>query len=355
MKRSSLLLLTAALLLSAACKSESRPDAAANANTSSADLVSTPGASGQPGAQPTPPPGTVEVNTSTLTKDVERNPEDLTARYNLGTAYLVEGKPLEAAEQFKYVAEKKPDDADALDKLGMAYTSANRFDEAADAYRRALRRQPQSAYLHQALADVYEKLGKTAEAAAERAEFQRLDPNVRAKTLLAAGRFKEAADEARKVSPANAETHYVRGNALLNLKQPAEALASYQQSIKLNPKYADAYFQSGNAYDQMNQQEAAAKAFQAAARLNPKDADAFYNLGNTYNKLNRPKEAAEAFAQAVRLRPEDAEARVRLAVAQLRQGNTAAAREQQEALKKLDPGAAAQLQQAIEQGVPKAP
>ena len=81
-----------------------------------------------------------------------------------------------------------------------------------------------------------------------------------------------------------------------------------------------------------------------------KDADAFYNLGNTYNKLNRPKEAAEAFAQAVRLRPNDAEARVRLAVAQLKQGNTAAAREQQQALQKLDPEAAKQLQQAIEQG-----
>jgi len=202
---------------------------------------------------------------------------------------------------------------------------------------------------------VYEKAGKSAEAAAERAQFQKLDPNVRAKALLGAGKFEEAAAEARKVSPANAETHYTLGNALHKLNQPNEALASFREAIKLNPKYADAYFQMGNVYDRLNQQEEAAKAFQTAARLNPKDADAFYNLGNTYNKLNRPKEAAEAFAQAVRLRPDDAEARVRLAVAQLKQGNAAAAREQQEALKSLDPGAAKQLQQAIEQSVPKTP
>ena len=348
MKRSSLLLLTAALLLSAACRSESRPDASAN-------VSATPGAPAADAA-PTPlPPGTVEVTAATLQKDVEQNPEDLTSRYNLGTAYLVEGKYLEAAEQFKFVAEKKPDDVDALDKLGMAYRSANRFDEAADAFQRALRLQPKNAYLHQALADVYEKAGKIAEAAAERAEFQKLDPNVRAKTLLNAGKFQEAATEARMVSPANAETHYVLGSALLNLKQPAEALASFREAVRLNPKHADTYFQAGNAHDQLNQQEEAAKAFREAARLNPKDADAFYNLGNTYNKLNRPKEAAGAFAQAVRLRPADAEARVRLAVAELKQGNVAAAREQHEALKSIDPNVAQQLLQAIEQGAQKLP
>src|SRR5215207_6828690 len=203
----------------------------------------------------------------------------------------------------------------------MDYTAAKRFDEAAEAYKRALRLQPKNAYLHQALADVYEKAGKSAEAAAERAEFQKLDPNVRAKALPGAGKFEEAAAEARKVSPANAETHYTLGSALLKLNQPAEALASLREAVRLNPKLADSYFQTGNAYDLLNHQ----------------------------------KEAAEAFAQAVRLRPDDAEARVRLAVAQLKQGNAAAAREQQEALQSLDPGAAKQLQQAIEQGGQKLP
>lgn len=343
-KRLPLLLLTSALLLSAACKSESP---AANSGA-------TPGAPAAD-AQPTPPPGSIELSSAAMQKEVEKNPDDLDAHFTLGTTYFLEGKYLEAAEQYKIVAEKKPDDAEALDKMGMAYTAANKFDEAADAFRRALRLRPKSAYLHQALADVYEKAGKSAEATAERAEYQKLDPNVRAKTLLGAGKFEEAAAEARKVSPANAETHYVLGNALLKLNQPNEALASFQEAIRQNPKYADAYFQTGNVYDGLKRQEEAAKAFAQAARFNPKDADAFYNLGNTYNKLNRPKEAAEAFAQAVRLRPNDVEARVGLAVAQLKQGNAAAAREQQEALKALDLGAAQQLQQTIEQSAPKAP
>src|SRR5829696_10512879 len=148
-KRLPLLLLTSALLLSSACKSEGGADA---------NPASAPGAPAA-NTRPTLPPGAVEVNAATLKKDVEQNPEDLTARYNLGTAHLVEGKYLEAAEQFKFVAEKKPDDADALDKLGMAYTAAKRFDEAAEAFQRALRLRPKNAYLHQALAEVYEKAG----------------------------------------------------------------------------------------------------------------------------------------------------------------------------------------------------
>jgi cytochrome c-type biogenesis protein CcmH/NrfG len=63
----------------------------------------------------------------------------------------------------------------------------------------------------------------------------------------------------------------------------------------------------------------------------------------------------EAFNAAVRLRPNDVEAHIRLAVAQLKLGNAAAAREQLEALKSLDPEAAKQLQQAIEQGGGKLP
>lgn len=330
-KRLPLLLLCSALLLSAACKSESRP--AANANV-----------------EPTPPPGMAEMSTATLKKDVEQNPEDLVARYNLGTFYFAEGKYAEASEQFKFVVENKPDDVEALDKLGMSYAAANRFDEAADAFQRALRLQPENAaYYHQALADVYEKSGKTAEAAGERAAFQKLDPNVRVKVMFRAGKYEEAAAEARKVSPPNAETQFILGDALFKLKRAGEALDAYKEAVRLNPKYGEAYFQMGNAYDLLNRQEEAAKAFQAAARLNPQDADAFYNLGNTYNKLNRPPEAARAFAEAVRLRPDDAEARLRLAEAELKQGNAAAAREQQEQLRKLAPEAAQRLQQAIDQ------
>src|SRR5215213_6578676 len=91
-----LLALTLASLF-ASCRSEEKPDASASAT---------------PNASATPPPGMVEVTTDTFRKDVQQNPEDPVAHYNLGTAYLAEGKFAEAAEEFKFVASKNPKDSD---------------------------------------------------------------------------------------------------------------------------------------------------------------------------------------------------------------------------------------------------
>ena len=105
--------------------------------------------------------------------------------------HVAEGKFAEAADEFKFVVGKNPKDVDALAKLGIAYASANKFDEAVDAYKRAVALSPKSGELHQRLADVYEKTGKTSEAAKERVEFERLQPNERAKELYKAGKYEE--------------------------------------------------------------------------------------------------------------------------------------------------------------------
>src|SRR3954464_3423036 len=102
------LLLVSLSLLFASCRSESKSDATEGARSSA------------PASAPTPPPGMVEVSTDTFKKDVQRNPEDPLPHYNLGTAYLAEGKFDAAAEEFKFVVGKNPKDSDALAKLGIS-------------------------------------------------------------------------------------------------------------------------------------------------------------------------------------------------------------------------------------------
>jgi len=118
MKRLSLLLLLNALLLSfVSCQSESKPDAAAAPGAS-------PEAAGvAPNAESTPPPGAVEVSEATFQKELQQNPEDPVAHYNLGTVYHASGKFAEAAEEFKAVAAKEPQNVDAFAKMGIAYAS----------------------------------------------------------------------------------------------------------------------------------------------------------------------------------------------------------------------------------------
>jgi Flp pilus assembly protein TadD len=345
MKRLPLLLIFFAIFLSlASCKSESKPDAAANSGPN----PQAPGGAATPEA--TPPPGAEEISEARFQNESRQNPDDPTPHYNLGNIYLAEGKYMEAAAEFKFVADKNPKDVDTLGKMGVAYASANKFDEAIEAFTLAVKLAPANAELRQRLADADEKAGKTAEAAKERAAFQRLQPNEHAKELYKAGKYEEAVTELQKISGKNAETYFLMGLALLKLNQLKEAASVLRQAVRLNPKYADAFFQLGNVYDRLNQQEDAAQAFQQATRLNPQDADALFNLGNTDGKLKRFKEAADAFARAVLLKPDDAEARFNLGVMRLKSGDVNGATEQYNALKAINPETANKLQQLISQG-----
>ncbi len=315
------LLIVALTPLFASCKSESKPDASKGAT-----------------ANATPTPFVVEVSTDTLKKDVQQNPEDTTAHYNLGTAYSYEGKFDAAAEEFKFVVSKNPNDSNALAKLGDSYKSAGKLEEAADAFRRALALTPDSADLHQSLADVYEKLGKASDASKERAQVERLRPNQRAAELYKDGKYEEALAELRKVSNKNAETHALIGSALLKLNEAKEAVSAFREAVKLKPDYSDAYFQLGNAYDRLNRQEDAAAAFREAGNLRRLEEVTGKRFGDAVN----------AYSQVINLKPDDADARYSLGLALLKNGAAAAAAEQYEALKTLNPNAADKLRQEIE-------
>ena len=49
------------------------------------------------------------------------------------------------------------------------------------------------------------------------------------------------------LNPKVAVAHSNLGNALMDLKRPAEALASYDKAIALKPDYAEAHYNRGNA------------------------------------------------------------------------------------------------------------
>src|ERR687888_45136 len=177
-----------AALSLASCKSESRNDTAANPASNNGQ------AGGGSAAGATPPPGAEEISEARFQRDAQQSPDDPTAHFNLGGVYLAEGKYPEAAEEFKFVTGKNPK-------------------------------------LRQRLADAYEKAGRRSEAARERAEFERLRPNERAKELYQQGKYEEALGDLQKVADKNAETYFVMGNALLKLNRPGEAASVFRQAV----------------------------------------------------------------------------------------------------------------------------
>lgn len=212
------------------------------------------------------------------------------------------------------------------------------------------------------------------------AQHQDSNPYQRGITLLAEGKYKEAAEafeQACKLEPNNTDAFLRLGNAYRDSEQPLKAIETYQRALKLKPKWfealyglgvaygmagfpkesviylkesialkadsAGAFYNLGVAYSDLGQIAEAAQAFKKATQLNPKDADNFFNLGASYQTLNRLNEAEEAFAQALLLKPEDQQARYQIALVYLAKGDRGLATVHYLALLKSNPELAGKL------------
>ena len=104
--------------------------------------------------------------------------------------------------------------------------------------------------------------------------------------------------------PAYAQVHDNRGNILLAMRRPAEALASFDQAIALMPGYANAHNNRGAALQQLNRHEEALASFDRAIALDPARANAHNNRGASLHQLKRHEEALASFDQAIALKPD---------------------------------------------------
>ncbi len=105
-----------------------------------------------------------------------------------------------------------------------------------------------------------------------------------------------------------AAAHSNLGIALLHLKRPAEALASYDTAIALKPDFAEAHYNRGIALRDLKRPGDALTSYDTAIALKSDDAEAHYNRGNALRDLNRPEDALASYDRAIALRPDHADA-----------------------------------------------
>ena len=90
----------------------------------------------------------------------------------------------------------------------------------------------------------------------------------------------------------------------MDLKRPAEALASYDKAIALKPDDAEAHNNRGNALRDLKRPEEALASFDKAIALKPDYAEAHNDRGNALLHLKRPAEALTSFDKAITLKPD---------------------------------------------------
>lgn len=236
----------------------------------------------------------------------------------------------EAIRAYERVINVKPDSLQAYVNLAEIYRLQNRYDDAIATVRKALRAFPNNGDLYLSLSYFYSFDNRHNEAATAAQNAIRLMPN------QAAG-----------------FTNLCR--AYNDLKQYQQAIFACNDALKINPNDGETFLYLGRAYDLLKKQNDAAKAYAKAVEGltaytlgNPEHSEGFYLLGNALYANNQTEKAIEAFRKSLQLSPNFAKARYNLGVLLSLNKDANGAREQYNALVKIDKDLAEKLRQTIE-------
>ena len=105
-----------------------------------------------------------------------------------------------------------------------------------------------------------------------------------------------------------AEAYSNRGNALKELEQLGEAVASYDKAIGIKSDHADAYYNRGIALKELNQLNEAVASYDEAISIKADYAEAYSNRGNALQGLKQLDEAVASYDKAISIKPDYAEA-----------------------------------------------
>ena len=118
-----------------------------------------------------------------------------------------------------------------------------------------------------------------------------------------------------------AQSCFVKGNALLRMGRPAEALLCYTQTAQTEPNYPDLHLNRGVALMQLGDTSEAVGEFRSETERYPGNAKAWNNLGVGYDAGEYLTQAKDAYRQALALASDFADARLNLTRVLLKDGD----------------------------------
>jgi tetratricopeptide (TPR) repeat protein len=113
----------------------------------------------------------------------------------------------------------------------------------------------------------------------------------------------DTADLAVAWSPADAETHFTRGEVLGHTASLQEAVAELDRAVQLRPRDYYVWLELGLAREQTGDQEGALRALRQSVALAPAYANTHWQLGNFLLRAGRNDEAFAEFRRAVLSNP----------------------------------------------------
>jgi Flp pilus assembly protein TadD len=183
-----------------------------------------------------------------------------------------------------------------------------------EGYELLAREQPSAAGVRRALGAAYLRAGRVPDAVRTLEEAVRLAPRDATThynlghALAASGRLDEALRHFRtatRLLPSFVEAHNNAGVVLRQLGQPGPAEAAFRAAVAAEPGYAPAHNNLGSARRARGDLRGAVAALQEAVRLDPAYADAHYNLGLVYQDAGDRPGATRHLRRAIELQPQN--------------------------------------------------
>ena len=230
---------------------------------------------------------------------------------NEAKQYQQKGDNKAAIIQLKNALQKNPDDVDARYLLGTSYNEIADFQSAEKELRKALS-------LGMSSAKVSPDLGKT---------------------LLMQGKFQMVLDEIKQISgeKESAEISSLRGNAYLALGKGKEAKESFEQALKIKPDFPDALI--GLARHSITEKniDAATHFSEQAVTKNPQNAYALLFKGDLLRAQGKIEPALAVYDQVLKLQPDNNLAHINKAYLEIGTGKFDAAKADIDAARKSSP------------------
>jgi tetratricopeptide (TPR) repeat protein/tRNA A-37 threonylcarbamoyl transferase component Bud32 len=252
-------------------------------------------------------------------KAAAADPDLAAVRETRGRIALLDGKPADAAAEFRAALQRQPNSVEAQLGLAKALEKLGRADDAEKAYQTAIAIQP-------GLWSTYSHLG--------------VFRQVRGDFPGALESFQAAA----RLSPDNTRAYENLGNVLLLLGRHDEAIREYGRSIAIRPT-ASTLSNLGTCYFYLARYGEAADAYERATALQPENGVLWLNLGDSLRWKGERRPAWEAAYRRsialleadLALTPRDAEVLTSLALALAWTGRHDGARQKVDEALALEP------------------
>ena len=274
-------------------------------------------------------------------KVIEAEPNNFTARLNVGKAYIeighLDGPNLyssrRASHHLKKALELQPNNFDANWNAGRAAFDVKDFNNALAHLRKSVKLNPSHFKASEMIGDIYLNLGRFEEAikqfektltipsddhddvedirkilkltremsvqTPEKSSSMHMDSG---RNKMHKGNFKEATEEFLKVlevEPNNFLAHLLLGNSYREIGKYQLAFNHLKKAVELQPNNFHANWDVGHAYLNMNDFENSLTHFKKAAELEPNHFGASSMIGHVYLDTGKFKEAIDQFEKSL--------------------------------------------------------